>query len=454
MSLASPFSRLMKNFRNLFSPSISTAQPNSAVSYRPMHSDLLQSKETLERLLIENILSFWYPQVIDSKEGGFRLNHDIQGKWKGPANKHLVTQARTLWFFSRLAKTEHGKNEHLEAARHGYEFLSDRMWDNEFGGFYWEVDSSGNIVTKPDKHLYGQAFGLYALSQYAMASGDSSATALVEELFSILEHHAHDSQYGGYREFFWRDWSQPSADVKGYMNTAPNIKQLNTHIHLMEAITPYYELTKDRVAQERLIELLFIQSNAVVVRTDGDCTYAYQINWTPLQGTAHDRINYGHDLENVWMLIEACDTAGVPNSPLLDLYRTLFNYSLRYGFDLTNGGFYLAGRFNMPADSREKIWWIQAEGLICALQMYCLTGDEIYLNCFSQTLDWIVKHQVDWENGEWYAQIDENGSPSGDKAGNKSGAWKSPYHNGRAMIRCLELLQLLTEEKAPSIGSL
>ena len=96
--------------------------------------------------------------------------------------------------------------EHLEAARHGYEFLRDRMWDRQFGGFYWEVDSSGRAATRPDKHTYGQAFGLYALTEYAVASGDSNAKATAKELFTLMETKAHDEEHGGYREILKRDW--------------------------------------------------------------------------------------------------------------------------------------------------------------------------------------------------------------------------------------------------------
>ena len=48
----------------------------------------------------------------------------------------------------------------------------------------------------------------------------------------------------------------------------------------------------------------------------------------------------------------------------------------------------------------------------------------------------IAEHQADWENGDWHAWI-------GGRSEGKSGPWKSPYHNGRAVIRCLELLEEL-----------
>jgi mannobiose 2-epimerase len=68
--------------------------------------------------------------------------------------------------------------------------------------------------------------------------------------------------------------------------------------------------------------------------------------------------------------------------------------------------------------------------------MYDLTREKVYFDCFLRTLDWIMKYQIDWKGGDWHAQVSEARKPSGDKAG----AWKSPYHNGRAMLQCLELL--------------
>jgi mannobiose 2-epimerase len=82
------------------------------------------------------------------------------------------------------------------------------------------------------------------------------------------------------------------------------------------------------------------------------------------------------------------------------------------------------------------VWWVQAEVLIGALVLYRLTGDERYADLYLQTLDWIGSKHVDWSGGDWHAFVHPNGTIDGDKAG----LWKSPYHNGRAMLMCLELL--------------
>jgi cellobiose epimerase len=394
-----------------------------------------QRVELLNRILFENIVPFWYPAVLDDENGGYHLNHDVDGESRGPAPRTVVTQSRTVWFFSRLYNTGLGKQEHLDAARHGYTYLRDVMWDREHGGFFWEVDASGN-PTLPAKHLYAQSFGLYALSEYAMASRDPEALDLAKKLFAILEYRGYDRRHGGYLEFFQRDWSPLAETTGGYMSADPLTKLMNTHLHLMEAFTTYYRASQDPLGRERLVELIFVQSNAVVRKDIGACTDRYNRDWTPQRGGAFDRVSYGHDVENVWLLMDACDAAGISNGPLMDLHRTLFAYSLKYGYDEQHGGFYDSGRFSQPADRKAKVWWTQAEALVAALMMHQRTGEQRYLEVFDQTLDWVNRHQVDWTNGDWHANIGEDGKPSGLKAG----PWKSPYHNGRAMIECLLLL--------------
>ena len=87
----------------------------------------------------------------------------------------------------------------------------------------------------PDKHLYGQAFALYALTEYALATHDEEASRLADDLVETLETHAHDAEFGGYREYFRADWTAVPADSSTffYRNfSGPDTKLMNTHMHL------------------------------------------------------------------------------------------------------------------------------------------------------------------------------------------------------------------------------
>ena len=411
-----------------------TALTISSVPFQPGPESLLHARKTVERILTENIIPFWYPEIVDEQDGGYRLNHSLDAKWLGPANKSLVAQARTIWFFSRLANSKYASAEYLAAAGHGYEFLRDRMWDDQFGGFFWEVDASGKAATVHEKRSYGQAFALYALTEYAIASQDVSAQTKAGELFRLIDNAAYDRVHGGYRDICRRDWS-PLSGGGAAPNSVP-IKRMNTHLHLLEAIKAFFVFSEAPAARERLIELILINSNSVVRKNVGACTERYLENWQPLPSSGSRRVCYGHDLENVWLLVQACKVAGFSSSLLLDLHRTLFQNALKYGFDRKKGGFYDSGPLQTPADRREKIWWVQAEGLVAALLMCHITGIKDYWNCFLQTLDWIDSYQADWTFGDWYEKVGADGKPSGCKAG----PWKSPYHNGRAMLECLDLL--------------
>jgi mannobiose 2-epimerase len=181
-------------------------------------------------------------------------------------------------------------------------------------------------------------------------------------------------------------------------------------------------------------------SNAVVRKTVGACTESHRRDWTPLSGKHYDRVRYGHDIENVWLLMEACTNAGLARATLSDLHRTLFDYALGHGFDWRHGGFFEAGRLGSAADAKDKLWWVQAEALVAALSMYAVSKEPRYLSCFLQTLDWVISRQADWKHGEWHSRM-YRGRPRDEP---KAGAWKDPYHQGRAVLRCLELVSDLS----------
>ena len=391
----------------------------------------------LEKILTENIAPFWYEKSLDRDRGGYIVSFDSQGRLKEPVTKMIVTQARTLWLFSRLARAGYRRKEHLDAAELGYEFLTEKMWDRANGGFYWEVDVTGDRQLKPRKHLYGQSFGLYALSEYYLASGKKEALDFAVRFFNLLEAKAHDKTCGGYVEFFNPDWTAPPAGESTYLGDPVGFKLMNTHLHLLEALTTFYRASKLPLARERLLELIHIQSNTVVRKDLGGCTDKYERDWTPRLDGNYARVSYGHDIENIWLLMDACDAAGVSNYPFRDLYETLFDYSLKYGYDRDKGGFYYTGPFNEPADNRDKSWWVQAEVIVSALHMYRHTKDPKYLSVFEKTFELIDTKLVDRAHGEWHAGIAPTGQPYGDKAN----PWKGGYHNGRAMIECIRILK-------------
>jgi len=79
---------------------------------------------------------------------------------------------------------------------------------------------------------------------------------------------------------------------------------------------------------------------------------------------------------------------------------------------------------------------VQAETLVSALTMWRLTGEERYKQIFDQEWGFIKRSFIDAGHGEWH----ENLTPEGRPTGAKGHAWKAAYHNGRAMIESIRLL--------------
>ncbi|NTV96498.1 MAG: hypothetical protein HGA75_13965 [Thiobacillus sp.] len=123
----------------------------------------------LERIPLANIVPFWLA-TLDHERGGHLIGHDHGGRPRPEANKEVATQARQVRLMARLARSEYGRPEHLEAARRGCRFLRERLWDAEYGGFFWDAVASGRRPLRTGKHLYGQAFGLFALAEYHRGS--------------------------------------------------------------------------------------------------------------------------------------------------------------------------------------------------------------------------------------------------------------------------------------------
>jgi mannose/cellobiose epimerase-like protein (N-acyl-D-glucosamine 2-epimerase family) len=395
----------------------------------------------IEKNLRQNVMSFWFPRSVDREHGGYRIHHGPDGEPLPGGTKAIVTQARTLWLASRLLRSDYSQQGLREAADTGFRFLRDRMWDAEHGGFFWEVDRTGTKVLRADKHLYGQAFGLYALSEYYLASGNPEANSLANRLFALLDSRAHDDAYGGYREFFTRDWSPPAPGASGYLGAPADLKLMNTHLHLLEAFTTYVRAGAPSRARERLAELVAIESQAVIRRGWAASSDRHRRDWTPLLDDASTRVSYGHDLENIWLVADALRALDQPTAPYHDLFRAVFDYALRHGYDETAGGFFEGGVPGKPADRRAKIWWVQAEALVSALAMYELTREPRYVDVFARTWEFVNTKQTDWASGEWHEAVEPDGRP---RRSNKAHPWKAGYHNGRALIEAVERIRLLT----------
>jgi len=412
----------------------------------------------LSESLTKGILDIWYPRTIDSISGGFLSDFDYQWEMKGPQNKMIVTQSRHVWTCSTVAEFYPEKKEqYLRIARHGFQFLKDKMWDEKLGGFYNLVDREGNVLKseKSDriiKEAYGNAFGIYGLSAYARVSGDTAAFSLAKKAFLWLDKHSYDPQFGGYFQFMEAD----GTPLKKGNNGVPP-KDQNGSIHLLEAFTELYRVWPDPLVKERLLMMLglirdkithpkgylqlFLNEDLSPVSYRDSTEEVRKKNWY------HDHISFGHDVETAFLMLEASEIAGLENDTLtLRKAKKMVDHSIENGWDKEVGGFYEAGYYFKGQDTvtiikDTKNWWAQAEGLNSLLMMAELFPDDPhnYKALFFKEWEYIDKYLIDHENGDWYPNgIDKEPQ---EKLAMKSQIWKCNYHTSRSLMNCLKLLK-------------
>jgi cellobiose epimerase len=414
----------------------------------PSRETYLNFASQTDKMLQEDVLDVWFPRAIDNKNGGF--NSVFSRQWEPGASqgKFSVFQGRMVWIASQMVvRRPETKARFLPIAQHGLEFLNNVLSDKKYGGFFWGLGDKGEIteVFTEDKDLYGESFGLYGAAAAYKATGDPRALDLAKREFLWIEEHAHDAENGGYFELVTRDGKPVQADVSGmparngsHGGFLAGYKSMNTHIHLLEALSQLAEVWKDPTVKARVQELLAIIRDKICV-APGVMNLFFTNDWRPIP----DHDSYGHDVETAYLMLEAEDTLGVPHDPATGrMAKMLVDHALAFGWDDKLGGFYGDGTtFGSPED-KTKEWWVEMEGLNALLLMHEMYGSktDVYFRAFQKQLSFIENYQRDSEFHGFYQRVAEDGKPL---TTDKGGIWKAAYHDGRALLNVTDRLKKL-----------
>jgi mannose/cellobiose epimerase-like protein (N-acyl-D-glucosamine 2-epimerase family) len=415
----------------------------------------LLRKET-ENHLVNELLPFWTKRMVDERNGGFITHFNREGKDTGEDEKSLIAQTRCLYTAASSHRAGYGEGIFTGMAKHGADFLINRMWDTEHGGFFWMMDREGNV--KIDKKIiYGHSFAIYSMSEYALATGDHRGIEYAEKVFDLIQKYCADTMYGGYWEMFHRDWTLCGPGSQG-----GDRKTLDVHMHLMEAFTSLYECTGKEVHRRKLLEIIDLMLYRIIhpkYKTGipqffKDWSIAPQIKFDIVWGwdrfteegiksNVTDNTSCGHNTEFAWLLIHALKILGVDPSGYRDLFRTIFDHTVKNGIDWEYGGVYVEGPHAGGVSDREKEFWQQAEVLIGMLDAFIMFKDPVYWDAYKNVHRFVFDKMINKGVGEWWPLLTREGVPVWT---HMSHSWKVNYHTVRSMIQSIKRLDMIEND--------
>ena len=379
---------------------------------------------------LKNILQYWKDNSVDEVHGGFLGKRDFFNVEVPKAHKGAILNTRLLWTFSAIANFQ--KDDACrKLAQRAYEYLKDFFLDEKYQGIFWELDYQGKPVNKR-KQIYAQAFAIYALTEYYKLTQDKEALKWANSLFLLIEKHARDWEKNGYLEAFQENWSA-IEDMRLSEKDANSAKTMNTHLHILEAYTNLYIVSEDASVKEALINLIELFLEKFLDAETKHFQLFFNTDWK----RANDIISYGHDIEAVWLIIEACKAVG--SKSLLEIAEIVAvevaNVFLQEAYVET------AGVINEKDVEKgildeDRHWWPQVEAMVGLDYAFKISGEDQFLRAKKDIWNYTRTYLKDEKNGEWHFRVDRDNKPYENE--DKLSMWKAPYHNSRA---CMMLLK-------------
>jgi N-acylglucosamine 2-epimerase len=371
--------------------------------------------------LLNDNLVFWQKHSPDRKYGGFLTFLDADGTVVG-SDKQIWAQGRISWVFSKLYNTVEKRQEWLDLAKHGIDFLLKYAFDKD-GRMFYSVTREGKPLKKR-RYTFSECFAVIAFAEYAKATDDKEFAKTADDLFKLI-----------IRYNFTPGLLEPKL--------IPQTRQMKSHALPMILISMIQILrqVKDDNAYKKVIDdSLYEIENHFMKPEFKALLESVGPNGEFIDEPMGRTVNPGHAIETSWFIME--EARYRKDKSLVDLACRILDWSLDIGWDDKYGGiFYFRDVKGFPCEQYEhdmKLWWPHNEAIYATLLAFYLTGDNKYEQWHKKIHDWAYAHFPDTKNGGWFGYLHRDGSLSVSLKGNM---WQGPFHLSRMQLYCWKLLE-------------
>lgn len=389
--------------------------------------DLKELEQQYRSELLDNVIPFWVENSQDTDFGGYFSCLDRKGD-VFDTDKFIWLQGREVWMFSMLYNKVEKRQEWLDCAIQGGEFLKKYGHDGNYN-WYFSVDREGNPLVEP-YNIFSYTFATMAFGQLSLATGNSEYADIAKKTFEIILSKI-DNPKG--------KWNKSYPGTRNLKNFALPMILCNLSLEIEHLIDKdFLQRTIDDCIHEVMDVFLRPELGGIIIENvelDGS-----------LSDTFEGRLmNPGHSIEAMWFIMDLGERLHRPELIEKAVKTTLT--MIEYGWDKQYGGiYYFMDRLGHPTQQLEwdqKLWWVHIETLISLLKGYQLTGSKECLKWFEKVHEYTWSHFKDQEYPEWWGYLNRQGEvllPL------KGGKWKGCFHVPRGMYQCWKTLEKINSK--------
>ena len=386
-------------------------------------TDFKQLAEQYKSELLDEVIPFWLEKSQDKEFGGYFTCLDRDGSVYD-TDKFIWLQGREVWMFATLYNKVEKRQEWLDCAIQGAEFLKKYGHDGNLN-WYFSLDREGNPLVEP-YNIFSYTFAVIAFGQLSIATGNAEYADIAKRTFDIVLSKV-DNPKG--------KWNKAAAGARQLKSFALPMILCNVALEIEPLLEPdFLKRTIDTCIHE-VMDVFYRPELGLIVEhldTDGNLVDCFDGRL----------LNPGHAIEAMWFIMDLGKRLNRPE--LIEKAVRIALNEAEYGWDKEHGGiFYFMDRLGHPCQQLEwdqKLWWVHIETLITMLKGYQLTGNEECLKWFERVHEYTWSHFTDAEYPEWYGYLNRQGEvllPL------KGGKWKGCFHVPRGLFQCWQILETL-----------
>lgn len=383
--------------------------------------DFKQLAEQYKSELLDKVVPFWLEKSQDLEHGGYftclERNGDVFD-----TDKFVWLQGREVWMFATLYNKVEKRQEWLDCAIQGAEFLKKHGHDGNLN-WYFALDREGNPLVEP-YNIFSYTFAVIAFGQLSIATGNQEYADIAKRTFDIVLSKV-DNPKG--------KWNKAAPEARSLKSFALPMILCNVALEI--------EPLLDADFMEKTINTCIHEVMDVFYRPELGLTVEHLSTEGELVDCFDGRLlNPGHAIEAMWFIMDLGKRLG--RQDLIEKAVQIALNEAEYGWDKKHGGiFYFMDRLGRPCQQLEwdqKLWWVHIETLITMLKGYQLTGNTKCLEWFERVHNYVWTHFTDKEYPEWFGYLNRQGEVL---LSLKGGKWKGCFHVPRGLFQCWQILE-------------